>query len=428
MPVTTFAKSMMSSWYVEILVVCADDCTGNNAIGITDLSDKELNTGISLRMDGTLNIQGVVTTDWTDEFSIDSSVFLYMGMQYNHADSSLWFYRNGKQLKHMTWTITIVSETLASAAIGTAVTQGTATGTLEVALDGSAATTTITIRSFVGQSFDTAADLVIGSSSSTVALANLVSVSDFTAPNVIKNVASYFDQLYVFGYSASHADRYTLNTGLAIPNTHYLFKRATPRTIWHEAAKEVFAASSEATRYMSWDSAGAHRHWRLTIDCTNPTGQSELILNKIQMGTDVVTGLYCSASQNTCRKTPLNQFRSLCSSPEKYMGSALVDVDQPDRPEYAETCDVHLAKASWESVTWSSFTCKDTPKNLQALEFMGVAGRCCSDGRTTCWKDYERICSLSGRGVSMQKRVTASGMTTNGENFMEGIMVGCITV
>ena len=139
MPVTTFAKSMMSSWYVEILVVCADDCTGNNAIGITDLSDKELNTGISLRMDGTLNIQGVVTTDWTDEFSIDSSGFLYMGMQYNHADSSLWFYRNGKQLKHMTWTITIVSETLASAAIGTAVTQGTATGTLEVALDGSAA-------------------------------------------------------------------------------------------------------------------------------------------------------------------------------------------------------------------------------------------------------------------------------------------------
>ena len=79
MPVTTFAKSMMSSWYVEILVVCADDCTGNNAIGITDLSDKELNTGISLRMDGTLNIQGVVTTDWTDEFSIDSSVFFVHG-------------------------------------------------------------------------------------------------------------------------------------------------------------------------------------------------------------------------------------------------------------------------------------------------------------------------------------------------------------
>jgi hypothetical protein len=67
---------------------------------------------------------------------------------------------------YMTWTVTIPSEELATTAADTSVTQiGTnGVGTLAVALDGSA-TTTITIRSAIGQVFDSAADLVIGGGS-----------------------------------------------------------------------------------------------------------------------------------------------------------------------------------------------------------------------------------------------------------------------
>ena len=85
---------------------------------------------------------------------------------------------------YMTWTVTIQSEVLAATAVGVSVTQtGTnGVGTLEVALDGSA-TTVITIRSAIGQTFDTAADLVIGGGSGsgfTVALDNLGSITSDT--------------------------------------------------------------------------------------------------------------------------------------------------------------------------------------------------------------------------------------------------------
>ena len=63
---------------------------------------------------------------------------------------------------YMIWTVTITAATQTAAAVGTAVTQtGTnGVGTLYVALDGSP-TTTITIRSDIGQTFDDSAELTI---------------------------------------------------------------------------------------------------------------------------------------------------------------------------------------------------------------------------------------------------------------------------
>ena len=83
---------------------------------------------------------------------------------------------------YMTWTVTIPSEALAATVVGTSVTQtGTnGVGTLAVALDGSA-TTTITIRSAIGQTFDTAAELVIGGGGGfTVAQAKLTTITSAT--------------------------------------------------------------------------------------------------------------------------------------------------------------------------------------------------------------------------------------------------------
>jgi hypothetical protein len=56
---------------------------------------------------------------------------------------------------------------------------------------------------------------------------------------------------------------------------------------------------------------------------------------------------------------------------------------------------------------------------------MGVAGRCCSDGRTVCWEDYERICSLSGKAVSMKRLRITSSTKVNSEYFTDGTLIGC---
>ena len=84
---------------------------------------------------------------------------------------------------YMTWTVTILSEELTTTAADTSVTQtGTnGIGTLAVALDGNSATTTFTIRSAIGQNFNTATELVIGGGSGfTIAQAKLVSVTSAT--------------------------------------------------------------------------------------------------------------------------------------------------------------------------------------------------------------------------------------------------------
>jgi len=89
------------------------------------------------------------------------------------------------QAGYTTWTVTIPSEALTATAADISVTQtGTnGVGTLAVALDGSAITT-ITIRSAIGQTFDTAAELVIGGGSGfTVAQAKLQTATSVTTPN-----------------------------------------------------------------------------------------------------------------------------------------------------------------------------------------------------------------------------------------------------
>ena len=99
---------------------------------------------------------------------------------------------------YMTWTVTINSDTL-TASLDAAVTQtsGNGVGTLAVALDGSAATT-ITIRSAIGQVFDTDADLVIVGSPD-VALANLVTATSATLNAVTYTCTSATDTRFASG-------------------------------------------------------------------------------------------------------------------------------------------------------------------------------------------------------------------------------------
>ena len=64
---------------------------------------------------------------------------------------------------YMIWTFTLETTLTALQAADVVVSQASngASGTLEVALDGTG-TTTVTVKSAIGQLFDTAADLVIG--------------------------------------------------------------------------------------------------------------------------------------------------------------------------------------------------------------------------------------------------------------------------
>ena len=80
---------------------------------------------------------------------------------------------------YMTWTVTIQSASLGAASAGVAVTQSSnsGVGTLAVALDGSAATTTITIRSAIGQVFDNAQPLVIDGTTVTVTYVSVTQVT-----------------------------------------------------------------------------------------------------------------------------------------------------------------------------------------------------------------------------------------------------------
>jgi len=112
-----------------------------------------------------------------------------------------------KAIGYMTWTMTIASASW-TAGVGTTVTQTGSTssvGTLSVELTG-AATTTITIRSAVGQVFNTNADLVIGGSGAvTVAENNLVSAASITTPTT-KNVMA--ERCGCPGLSVGNGSRY----------------------------------------------------------------------------------------------------------------------------------------------------------------------------------------------------------------------------
>ena len=229
----------------------------------------------------------------------------------------------------------------------------------------------------------------------------------------VSSVKLILTAAYIFGWSGKNTDTFTLNAGLTE------FKRASPR-VWTKVVAQVHA-SSTLQEFISWEAIGAHRYWRIKLSdwtSVNNAHVTDLVLDK-----GVVTGLYCTKSRNKCHKTARSKFRTLCLNPEKYVGSALVDVREPNAPQYAETCDAHLSKAEWEGVAWASFQCPNTPKFVTALDFMGVAGRCCSDGKTTCWKDYERICSLSGKSVSMEKSVLPS--LGKAEKSTVGYMMGC---
>ena len=233
-------------------------------------------------------------------------------------------------------------------------------------------------------------------------------------------VGDHLSTMYVYGFAGKSTDVFTLNSG-ASPFMHY------PTRTWTVATTQTHALSNDI-EYISWSDVGAHRYWRVVFTDWDDSNANTANVQDLVLGTEAITGLYCSESASRCQKTALNEHRSLCFNPEKYMGLAMVDVADPEHPMYPETCDTHLSKTEWSGVTWSTFSCNDTPKNLKALEFMGVAGQCCSDGRTACWNDYDRICSLAGRSVGTQKRSRATTMTTNGEDFVQGVMVGCYEI
>jgi surface protein len=235
------------------------------------------------------------------------------------------------------------------------------------------------------------------------------------SPAVI-NVKTILTKAFVFGYSGKGTDSFTMNSGQSE------FKRASPRD-WKKVVSQNHASSTN-TEYISWEPVGSHRYWKIVF--SNWVSTNNTHITDLMFGKKVVTGLYCTKSRNKCSKIGKSNKRFICSNPSKYMGSALVDVNEPDNPQYSETCDSHLGKSVWSGVTWSSaFQCKDTPIFMKALEFMGVAGRCCSDGRTVCWEDYERICSLSGKAVSMKRLRITSSTKVNSEYFTDGTLIGC---
>jgi len=230
----------------------------------------------------------------------------------------------------------------------------------------------------------------------------------------VKNILT--KKAYIFGYAGKSTDTFTMNSGLSE------FKRAAPRD-WKQATSKSFP-SSTSTNYVSWDSVGSHRYWRVVL--SGWTSTNNMHLTDLMLGKKTVTGLFCIQSRNQCSKTGLSNKRFICANPDKYVGSTLVDVKQPDHPQWSETCDAHLEKAVWSGVTWSSSsTCKDTPMFMQALEFMGVAGRCCSDGKTVCWKEYGRICSLSGKGIVTRRQTATSVTKVNSEVSMSNTMIEC---
>ena len=95
---------------------------------------------------------------------------------------------------YMTWTMNINSKAALTASYGTVVTQisngggGGGEGTLMAALTADAATTIITIRSAIGQIFDTTTDLNVGDI--TIQQTNLVSVTSITASPVTSSLSS----------------------------------------------------------------------------------------------------------------------------------------------------------------------------------------------------------------------------------------------
>ena len=92
---------------------------------------------------------------------------------------------------YMIWTFTLSTALTATEAKDVTVTQTSAmtsaTGTLEVALDGTG-TTTVVVKSAIGQSFDTSANLVIGTGATSVAQGDLT-VTSTTTPHASGTLA-----------------------------------------------------------------------------------------------------------------------------------------------------------------------------------------------------------------------------------------------
>ena len=88
---------------------------------------------------------------------------------------------------YIIWTFTLNTALTATEAKGVTVTQNSATGTLEVALDGTG-TTTVVVKSAIGQTFDTSANLVIGTGATFVAQGDLT-VTSTTTPHASGTLA-----------------------------------------------------------------------------------------------------------------------------------------------------------------------------------------------------------------------------------------------
>ena len=216
------SHSAIYEWNVTILSEALTATTAGTSVTQTNAHGTNNHVGkLAVALDGSSTTTIIIRSAVGQNFDTDANLVIGGASGFTVARTKLVSATTNQGgatqptiVGDMAWTVTISSEALTATTAGTSViqthVQTDAVGTLNVALDGSA-TTTITIRSAIGQPFDTKADLVIGGSSGfTVAQANLVSAtsSQETACLAVVNALKAKCQVKCEGGS-QRADPYT---------------------------------------------------------------------------------------------------------------------------------------------------------------------------------------------------------------------------